>query len=374
MIGRNRTYRVVDGETIPGTWRHIFIRNGRTYFLADLFVYADGMIDCWGPVDLEGLRDKISSGWVATSFEAGGHASAHLLAYWQFAEPHAVVDGDALIGEVVDLIEELNDRPTSSRKCQLAIEQFLDDQTEENRLAIRDAYYAIPDHHRVFVLGDQDHRDRPVLELITDIGQRIPDTDDVATDEVRASAISYFESSRRSRDEYAAQDRDSADGPAEPDDPTLTVEGWMFPSGDWPGPPHPVVLANHYPATVELDDHRYPTAHHAYWSLATLGEEAEAVAKAPSPYEAQQLALTAPRPDDWPLRRTAVMHRVLSAKFAQHPEIADYLVSTGSGRIVYPGAFESPFWSSRGDRGRNWIGRLLELVRSELADARASGR
>lgn len=245
MIGKNRTYRVVDGETIPGTWRHIFIRNGRNYFLADLFVYADGMIDCWGPVDLEGLRAKIASGWVATSLEPDAQASAHLLAYWKFAEPKAVIDGDALVGEVADLIDELSDRPTSSDRCVAAVDRFLDQPTEENRLVIRDAYYAIPEHHRVFVLGDMDRRDDLVLALITDIGKRTPNSDEEVTDDVRASAISYFEASRRSREEHAAQDRDNADGPVESDDPTPTVEAWVFPLGDWPGPPHPVVLANH---------------------------------------------------------------------------------------------------------------------------------
>lgn len=372
MIGKNRTYRVVDGETIPGTWRHIFIRNGRDYYLADLFVYADGMIDCWGPVDLEGLRAKIASGWVATSLEPGARASAHLLAYWNFADPNVVIDGDALVGEVADLIEGLNARPTSSDRCVAAIDKFLDDPTEVNRLEVQAAYNAIPEHHRVFVLGDMDHRDDPVLELITEIGQRHPNSGEQVTEESRNAAIAYFEDTRRRLAEYRERDRDSSDGPTESEDPTLTVEAWVFPKGDWPGPPHPVVLANHYPAPVELAGIQYPTVHQAYWSLATVGEIAEAVANAPTPYEAEQLAQAAGQPDDWPMRRIAVMHRILTAKFTQHPELGGFLVSTGSGRIVYPGAMESPFWTSRGERGRNWIGRLLELVRSELADARSA--
>jgi hypothetical protein len=69
---RRRTYRVVDGEQIPGTWRHVFIHNGGTYFLADLLIYADGLIDCWDHVDLDGLREKLKSGWVATEPPNGG--------------------------------------------------------------------------------------------------------------------------------------------------------------------------------------------------------------------------------------------------------------------------------------------------------------
>ncbi|MEU0117271.1 hypothetical protein ABZ137_27170 [Streptomyces bobili] len=33
----------------------------------------------------------------------------------------------------------------------------------------------------------------------------------------------------------------------------------------------------------------------------------------------------------------------------------------------YSGHAESPYWrTAREDQGRNWVGRLLELVRSEL--------
>jgi hypothetical protein len=38
----------VDGERIEGTWRNAFIHSGGTYFLTDLQIYADGMVDCWG--------------------------------------------------------------------------------------------------------------------------------------------------------------------------------------------------------------------------------------------------------------------------------------------------------------------------------------
>ena len=71
---RQRTWRNVDGERIEGTWRHAFIRNGGNYFLTDLLIYADGMVDCWGLETLEGFADKLASGWVATDLpEGAGH-------------------------------------------------------------------------------------------------------------------------------------------------------------------------------------------------------------------------------------------------------------------------------------------------------------
>ncbi|MBK3558481.1 DUF1768 domain-containing protein, partial [Streptomyces sp. MBT56] len=58
MIGRRITHRIAGGVRIPGTWRHAFIRNNG-YFLTDLFIYADGLIDCWGLVTIEEFEEKL---------------------------------------------------------------------------------------------------------------------------------------------------------------------------------------------------------------------------------------------------------------------------------------------------------------------------
>jgi predicted NAD-dependent protein-ADP-ribosyltransferase YbiA (DUF1768 family) len=59
------------------------------------------------------------------------------------------------------------------------------------------------------------------------------------------------------------------------------------------------------------------------------------------------------------------MAALLRAKFAQHPPLAEALLATGDGGIDY--AFgESDFWNTD-ERGRGWLGRLLELIRAELA-------
>jgi predicted NAD-dependent protein-ADP-ribosyltransferase YbiA (DUF1768 family) len=64
------------------------------------------------------------------------------------------------------------------------------------------------------------------------------------------------------------------------------------------------------------------------------------------------------------------MASLLRAKFDQHPGLAETLLTTGDGRIRYTG-LDSSYWISKGDGGRNWIGRLLEVIRSELAAHRA---
>ena len=77
---------------------------------------------------------------------------------------------------------------------------------------------------------------------------------------------------------------------------------------------------------------------------------------------AEQAAIRA----DWPVIRTGVMARLLRAKFAQRPQLAEILLTTGDGRIEYA-SVGSGYWNTGRGQGRNWMGRLLELIRSETA-------
>jgi predicted NAD-dependent protein-ADP-ribosyltransferase YbiA (DUF1768 family) len=62
------------------------------------------------------------------------------------------------------------------------------------------------------------------------------------------------------------------------------------------------------------------------------------------------------------------MAGLLRAKFIQDPDLAEFLLATGNATISYIDHDESPYWRDAGSRGgRNWVGRLLELVRSELS-------
>ena len=65
------------------------------------------------------------------------------------------------------------------------------------------------------------------------------------------------------------------------------------------------------------------------------------------------------------------MARLLRAKFAQHPELAQTLLATGDGRIEYTSVGWLYWNAAQRSRGRNWMGRLLELIRSEIAAQQA---
>jgi predicted NAD-dependent protein-ADP-ribosyltransferase YbiA (DUF1768 family) len=370
MIGRRITHRTADGTRIPGTWRPIFIRNG-DHFLTDLFIYADGLVDCWGLVTLEEFEEKLRCGWVATTIPEGARVSVHELAAWQMHDVHVRHTPEQLLAEVRDTVDELNGRPDSTGRCLAAVDVFLADPSEAHRAAAREAYLAVPATRRHYALGDMDRKDWPLKVLVAGPGGTVEGLPPrPVTQEEYDSAVAYFEERDRVRAQYAA--RVPADGPETPCSPAIHLyESYPQKASDDPGTR---ALRNEYPSplTLSQDDAVYPTVVHAYWALSVAEPQArEAVRTADSVFDASAVASEASRRPDWEHIRTAVMADLLRAKFEQHPDLAAVLLDTGDATLIYDEG--SYFWGDRGGRGRNWTGRLLELARSELR-ARQAGR
>jgi predicted NAD-dependent protein-ADP-ribosyltransferase YbiA (DUF1768 family) len=339
--------------------RHAFIRNG-PYFLTDLVVYADGMVDCWGLVTVEELAAKLASGWVATTFEEGAEGFVHDVVGWKFSEPRTWVTAEMLLGGVRDDIDRLNKRPDSVRRVLMVAEEFRRDPSEQNRAALLAAYLAIPGHRRRSALGDMDCKDRPFKVLAYGVGAR-PWGDDrpAVTEEDHRWALDHF--AERERAAIASSARTEPDGQARQVS-TLDIVPKLH-VHDWPDPPGVMALRNEYPAPVTAGGDIFPTVEHAYWALSTSDQaQRAAIAAAATPLEAAGIGKAAPRRDGWEQARTAVMATLLRAKFSQHPQLAWILTETGTAVITY-NQFDSQFWGSP----RNWMGRLLELARAEPA-------
>jgi predicted NAD-dependent protein-ADP-ribosyltransferase YbiA (DUF1768 family) len=355
VVSFDKTYRVVDGQRIEGVMRPAFINNGGRYFLTNLKIYADGVVDCWGNCTLEQFADKVRRGWVATALPDGAQASAHHVGAWTMAEPRAWVDADALIGEVADEIDTLAGRPDSTRRCRAAVDTYLAEPTEANRQRITETYQAIPKHLRVYALGDMDFKDRPLQWLAFDHGE-----------DARQRAVAFFAERRQAREAFEQQI--PADGPETSARSTITIPCGVYPSG-WPADPGFEVLQNSFPAQITVGDADYPTVTHAYWALSTSDDEQRTlIAEAETPHKAKELAESAPRRDTWSDARLPVMTGLLRAKFHQHPQLAEVLLSTGDAILVSNEVTYGAFWSPM---GRHWMGRLLEIVRAELAAERS---
>ncbi|WP_306370451.1 NADAR family protein [Nocardiopsis sp. CC223A] len=367
-------FRESDGERIPGESRPAFIRNGGSYYLTSLKIYADGLVDCWGLVDLAGFADRLASGWVATEFEAGAGASAHGIGEWRFADPVSYTDADCLLAEVRDTVEELNGRPTSSDRCLVALEAYLADPDESRRAALRAAYLEIPWTQRVYLLGDMDSKDWPVQVLAFGPGGTLTGVFEGATvtERQHGQALEYFARWTAQRESTRADT--GLDGRWEPRAESVVLEQRHFGNdGTRPEPPI-LALRNDFPAAVNVDGAVYPTVLHAYRAASVADPAArEAIRTAESLEQVGLLVRGTPRRPDWAVARTAVMLRLLRAKFEQHPDLAEVLLSTGDRTILYDDVGSPRYWgrAGAGAGGRNWAGRLLEVVRAELCAARA---
>ncbi|EOD67312.1 NADAR family protein [Amycolatopsis vancoresmycina] len=367
MPDSTSTSRVVGGDVVEGRQRLVFVNHGDYYTLGPLAVFADGVV-LWryGSTDLDGLRAAFDDGTLSLTPPEGapliisGTANGTVPALESWLTPELV------IGELADDVDELNDRPDSSRRCWDALLAYAAEPTGANLEIVRESYHAVPEHRRIHVLGDMDQNDVPVRILLAEVGETIPARRPghtlTVTPEIREHALEYF---RKSEAGVArTQAKRVADGP-ETTVP-LTVGGHVYPSG-WPDPPGLEVLQADYPAAVVHGGREYASVMHAYWALST--DDAgwhDRIAAAARGLDARTLGEDAPRRADWPSARLGVMAALLRDKFERHPAMAATLLGTGDARLLYSD-WTSKYWNSS---GANWLGRLLELTRSELPAAR----
>ncbi len=132
-------------------------------------------------------------------------------------------------------------------------------------------------------------------------------------------------------------------------------------------------LSPRSPHAVRFDGDRWPTAEHGLLAgRFAPGDPCRAAIAAASLEDAARLAVR--HRDrirtDWPAVRDGVMFRAQSAKFAQHPALAERLLATGHGLLVHH-AHGLRYWADGGDgRGPNMLGCTLMAVREELRRVR----
>jgi hypothetical protein len=164
----NFTARKAGDETIPGTYLQAFIKSGQDYFVAEIKIYKDGVIDCYGEVDLEGFKEKVRTGRVKTRVPEGARVSMmnHGIAFtFTVTNVRALVEEEEFVKQVEDEIRRLNGQPTTHDLCRKAMDRYEQAPTEENKEQLRQSYVAVPKHLRVF-LGDIDSKDWDYLDVL----------------------------------------------------------------------------------------------------------------------------------------------------------------------------------------------------------------
>lgn len=136
------------------------------------------------------------------------------------------------------------------------------------------------------------------------------------------------------------------------------------------------VFSNLYKAPVVFEGVEYPTAEHAYQAgKARKKEVRDWLMAAPSP---ALLAMAAHGlywwdvSPGWSKKKFERMKAVLRAKFEQHSDLLEILLSTGDSTLIETATVDNAtnrLWGQVNGKGKNMLGTLLMEVRNEFQAA-----
>ena len=128
-------------------------------------------------------------------------------------------------------------------------------------------------------------------------------------------------------------------------------------------------FSNFAPFPVKIDGKQWPTSEHYFQAQKFVGDEhVVAIRKAKSPMIAARMGRSRKRPlrKDWESVKVAIMRKAVLAKFTQHEDLCDMLLSTGNAKIIEHTSNDS-YWGDGGDgSGKNMLGQILMEVRDQL--------
>lgn len=118
---------------------------------------------------------------------------------------------------------------------------------------------------------------------------------------------------------------------------------------------------------IELDGKLWPTSEHYYQAQKHVGTElVETIRLATTPREAFNLGRSQTARADWQTAREQAMYRAVKAKFSQHRQLCELLLST-SDAVLVEHTVNDCYWGDGGDGcGQNMLGQILMQVRAEL--------
>lgn len=135
-------------------------------------------------------------------------------------------------------------------------------------------------------------------------------------------------------------------------------------------------FSNLYRREIEFEGRRYPTSEHAYQAgKASKAAVREWILSAPTPALAAMAAHGLYVWDvvpNWAQIKFDRMRAVLRAKFEQHADLKELLLSTGNARLVEAGTVNNAvnrLWGEVDGKGENMLGVMLMELRAELAKA-----
>ncbi|WP_146602537.1 NADAR family protein [Novipirellula aureliae] len=122
---------------------------------------------------------------------------------------------------------------------------------------------------------------------------------------------------------------------------------------------------------IRIGKATWPTTEHYFQAMKFKSKsDQNEIRKANSPMLAARMGRDRKRTlrKDWESAKVNVMREALIAKFTQHDELRELLLSTGNAKIIEH-TTNDDYWGDGGDgRGKNMLGRLLVEVRLRLRE------
>jgi N-glycosidase YbiA len=128
-------------------------------------------------------------------------------------------------------------------------------------------------------------------------------------------------------------------------------------------------LSNFYPSWVRLDGIVYWTVEHAFQASKTLASELRkpfAMNMGTTPARAKRMGRALELRTDWEQVKIGIMHNLLRQKFTTGT-LRNKLIATGDMELVEGNTWGDTYWGVCKGVGENHLGKLLMLVRDEIA-------
>jgi len=129
-------------------------------------------------------------------------------------------------------------------------------------------------------------------------------------------------------------------------------------------------FSNFAPYPIELHGETWPTVEHYFQAQKFAGTPSEEeIRRATSPSQARRVGRQRWRGlrKDWHSVKESLMCEAVKAKFTQHNDLRDLLLSTGNAELVEHAPWDAYWGDGRDGSGLNRLGETLMRVRDELA-------
>jgi hypothetical protein len=155
---------------IDGASLNLFYRHEATYWLVQVNVFADGLVQLARletPVELTvaELEQLVSQQVVLTEVPLGARVRVHGLGSFTIERASYVESIHSKVLEIKDMQRTLAGVPTTLDLCRQAYIDYVGKPTSSHKEALRKAYERVPEHLRGYV-GDMDTRDTAVRMIL----------------------------------------------------------------------------------------------------------------------------------------------------------------------------------------------------------------